>query len=418
MASTLAATAGAGRGRRAPAGASSRIVRALAERRIPVPIVQAVSHVPGWAVIARGLQRVSPSAAAHARVTGMLPLPMRSVSYSAFEHRAFDTIAPSPDVPHGAESDAGWHRWTAAGLWHRIRSSHVVIVPGGFATAGGEVFSADGELIHGASVPARTNDQRYIVQTRILPRTWRGNRIAVLTSGLQDNYFHWLIETLPRLHMVRSQGLQPDAWYVPSGKPFQAETLRMLDVPERGCIDPLQFPVVHAREIVAPFHEIVGGMTHPAWVVRFLQEHLLPSRATSAGPAQPRLYITRAGARWRRVTNEDEVMRVLEPLGFHRLSLDHMTVADQMRLFHEAEVVVAPHGAALANLAFARPGTKVVEFQPRKIQDVFYRLCQAAGLEYRYLTSLTGPDNAANNQQQIDVDPRALAATLGALGVR
>jgi capsular polysaccharide biosynthesis protein len=205
---------------------------------------------------------------------------------------------------------------------------------------------------------------------------------------------------------------------VPAEKPFQAETLRMLDVPVRGCVDPRQFPVVHARELVAPFHEVVGGMTHPGWVVRFLREQLLPSRAAESGPPQRRLYITRAGARWRRVTNEDEVMRVLEPLGFRRVSLDHLTVADQMRLFHEAEVVVAPHGAALANLAFARPGTKVVEFQPRKIQDVFFRLCQAAGLEYRYLTSLTGPENAVNNQQQIDIAPEALVATLAELEVR
>jgi hypothetical protein len=44
--------------------------------------------------------------------------------------------------------------------------------------------------------------------------------------------------------------------------------------------------------------------------------------------------------------------------------LEGMSVADQILLFQRAEFVISPHGAALANLIFCEPGTKVIEFMP------------------------------------------------------
>ncbi len=43
------------------------------------------------------------------------------------------------------------------------------------------------------------------------------------------------------------------------------------------------------------------------------------------------------------------------------VSLDDMVVSTQIALFRGAELIIAPHGASLANLAFARPGTAVLE---------------------------------------------------------
>jgi capsular polysaccharide biosynthesis protein len=41
-----------------------------------------------------------------------------------------------------------------------------------------------------------------------------------------------------------------------------------------------------------------------------------------------------------------------------------MSVADQISLFADAEVIVGPTGAGLTNAVFAAPGSKVVEIQP------------------------------------------------------
>ena len=44
--------------------------------------------------------------------------------------------------------------------------------------------------------------------------------------------------------------------------------------------------------------------------------------------------------------------------------MEDYPLAKQARLIHEAEIVVATHGAGLANLVFARPGTRVIEIVP------------------------------------------------------
>jgi capsular polysaccharide biosynthesis protein len=41
------------------------------------------------------------------------------------------------------------------------------------------------------------------------------------------------------------------------------------------------------------------------------------------------------------------------------------SLSKQARLIRESEIIVAPHGAGLGNLIFARPGTQVIEIVPR-----------------------------------------------------
>ncbi len=64
-----------------------------------------------------------------------------------------------------------------------------------------------------------------------------------------------------------------------------------------------------------------------------------------------------------------------------------MSVKEQVKLFAEAELVVAAHGAALTNLVFCSPGTRIVElFPPDYVNVCFWALStQVDGLEYRYL---------------------------------
>ena len=60
-----------------------------------------------------------------------------------------------------------------------------------------------------------------------------------------------------------------------------------------------------------------------------------------------------------------------------------MSLADQVRLFSGADVIVAPHGAELTNLGFCRPGTQIIEL----LMDAYCNWCfrNLAGLmQLRY----------------------------------
>lgn len=88
----------------------------------------------------------------------------------------------------------------------------------------------------------------------------------------------------------------------------------------------------------------------------------------------------------RKVVNEEQFMQVLVRLGFELVTFESMSVFEQAALMAEAEIVVAPHGAGLANLVFCSPGTKVIElFSPAYVNVCYWILSNQCNLEYYYL---------------------------------
>ena len=60
-----------------------------------------------------------------------------------------------------------------------------------------------------------------------------------------------------------------------------------------------------------------------------------------------------------------------------------LSIQEQAEIFGSADVVVGAHGAALTNLAFCQPGTRVVElFSPHYVNPCYRDLCVAAGLRH------------------------------------
>jgi capsular polysaccharide biosynthesis protein len=63
--------------------------------------------------------------------------------------------------------------------------------------------------------------------------------------------------------------------------------------------------------------------------------------------------------------------------------MEDLTMLNQISAFRSAEIIVAPHGAGLANLCFCRPGTKILEITtPYRVLSLFTRLANAAELEF------------------------------------
>ena len=70
------------------------------------------------------------------------------------------------------------------------------------------------------------------------------------------------------------------------------------------------------------------------------------------------------------------------------MTLEELSWAEQIAVFRAVRVVVAPHGAGLANLVFCAPGTRVVELINRAyFNPVFWRLAALRRLDYRAVVS-------------------------------
>ena len=99
--------------------------------------------------------------------------------------------------------------------------------------------------------------------------------------------------------------------------------------------------------------------------------------------ARRRLYVSRRDASFRRVLNEAEIMPLLRQHGFEEVAMSDLSVAEQAKLFSEAAVLVGPNGSAFANLVFANPACRVIEFfAPGWVVGYNWMLSELLGLDY------------------------------------
>jgi len=271
--------------------------------------------------------------------------------------------------------------------------------------------------------------QHQLFKMKSLPpvETIRG-KVAVLSSLSGHVYYHWMMDVLPRIELLRCSGfsLEDVDYYVVNSvtHPFQRETLSRLGIPLEKVITSDRHPHIQADQLIVP-----SFPGHLDWVppstLQFLRRtflssgsdvlaesqsdqsashhratvnrHVMLSNSTSVAdlvdtstehasldlPNQRYIYISRRRARYRHVINESELLLQLQPLGFIAIELEDFSVSQQASLFAQAERIVAPHGAGLTNLSFCQPGTQVVELvSPHYMRTDYWIVSHHLGLHH------------------------------------
>jgi hypothetical protein len=192
------------------------------------------------------------------------------------------------------------------------------------------------------------------------PKQRIDGRVAVLNTRTSHNYFHWLIDILPRIMPLRQLGLEAEYYLVDCLTPFQQSVLELLGIERHQLIQP------HCRLLLEAEQLLVPSLPTPACLRSF--GRLITDRIGiqgSNGPAK-RIYITRRQTGTRTIANEAQLEDLLLSRGFEIHAMEEYSLREQATLIHQAEVIVATHGAGLANLIFAKPGTNVIEIVPEK----------------------------------------------------
>ena len=243
-------------------------------------------------------------------------------------------------------------------------------------------------------------------------------RLGVLAARGDVNYYHFLMDVIVKLGVLEQAPAiaTPERWYASvSGPPFQRQLLELAGLPADSIVDAVEHPHVRADVLVVPAPPAMSEV-NPPWAVQWLRERLLP-QVDLAGPRQ-RIYVTRGpSANNRTVVNDDAVSALLEARGFVLVDPGTMSVAEQIRTFANADVIVATHGAALANLVFASPGATVIELFPAGcLLPDYWRLASGVpGLRYRYLSApgkRPRRGRAATIVRDIEVDVASLTGML------
>jgi hypothetical protein len=254
-------------------------------------------------------------------------------------------IVVGAEGPHAVESGQHWNALRV----HRL-TDMVVDPSSGLVFAGDTVISQssygfraadDGAFLSSAAARARRAESRSPVSGPIAP-----------FGGAVYNYYHFLIETLPRiLHILTVEPAARITLTEPL-TPHIPKILGALGVPY--VVVPAD--AFHHDDVLlcdpAPF-----AWPHPA-NVRALHDLAVPAKTDGEYPA--RLHISRVGS-VRTLADEQVLEDYLAGLGYASVRLETLKWPEQVAHFRHAESVVAAHGAGLANIVFMRPGTRVIE---------------------------------------------------------
>jgi capsular polysaccharide biosynthesis protein len=123
-----------------------------------------------------------------------------------------------------------------------------------------------------------------------------------------------------------------------------------------------------------------------------------------------RIYISRARASKRKITNEAAVLAVLERYGFRTVYPEDLLLEEQVKLFSRVQYLVSNHGAGLANMLFVPEGACVLELRQQHDAHRNFYFSLAAALNQKYFYQICPPAdvNVANHLADLIVDTVAL----------
>jgi len=234
------------------------------------------------------------------------------------------------------------------------------------------------------------------------------NPVGLAFDSWSGNYFHWIAEVLPRLALLRK--VQPDCVVLlpgPNPPEYITRTVSALGFVHTYVLAPGE--LVSVPDLWVAVRPGRHGYMVPT-LVREVREAVMTSLAAHLDPvrkATRRLYVSRSRQNWRQLTNEDEVVAVLERYGFETIYFEDMTFVEQVRTMYEAAIFIGIHGANMTNILFMTPGSHAIEMMSDTyVNPSYLSMADSIGVSYSLVPSTLGsPPEVEHNYADITADP-------------
>lgn len=285
-------------------------------------------------------------------------------------------------------------------------------------------------------------------------------KVAVITSKLDIYYSHWIYNILGRLALLEAHNIAYDWLYVACDKPYMKESLALWGIDTSKILDPLKEHIfIEADELIVPsqigvripephqyplnwipleiygpkwgidstiklvpniklptdtipdyislnnfflaWAPLSGSYFHP-WIVTYTKNRFLSFiQNKNFDHLAEKVFISRKDTKMRNMINEDDVFALFEKHGFVRYNLAHMSLLEQVALFHHAKIIAGAHGTGFANLIFCKPNTTIIEIFQARSDCCFYYLSQQMDLQHYCIQTMDFQDIDGNSNSSV-----------------
>lgn len=226
---------------------------------------------------------------------------------------------------------------------------------------------------------------------KVLVNRYQGPRMnverAIFLGGRDHtNWYHWLIDALPQLHLANQLPEHLRDWpvIIPEqifAYPTMVEALElfragrdlivvpewtMVSADELIWIDPLELSNLPKQLGDSPMDPRLHMLQREG--MESYRNVFLDAFAPQTITPHKKLFLARDGQR--RSYNQDEALAVAEEFGFEACYPEKLTLAQQVTAFREASHIMGPSGAGFAGLLFCQPGTSALCWQDTRIRSM------------------------------------------------
>lgn len=196
-----------------------------------------------------------------------------------------------------------------------------------------------------------------------------------LNGNFSNNYCHLLIEIISKFQILKELNIDIDipiildkiclnqTQYKELINLFNKEKRKLIYIEPRNIYKVKNLIYLSSPNFIAPnFKDLLGSQTSFALLnfsnLNFIKESML--QYLGSGTLKKKIFISRKTVSNRRSYNEFEVQKCLEKYGFECYFPENHSIAEQIFVFKNAEIIVGASGAALTNLIFCNNSCKVI----------------------------------------------------------
>lgn len=234
-------------------------------------------------------------------------------------------------------------------------------------------------------------------------RRWgaaRLNEALVYDGSASTNYYHHLVESVASLLLFIDHGGRPRDIPVIVNR-WIYDSRFFADLRERNPL----FASINWR-VQEPGEWIHVDRAYRAHAIPFEAERWRRIRGLYGEVGKPvgrRIFLSRDSKRYTRgLSNEAEIIALLERYGFETVYAEHHSPIEQQRIFESASHLIALQGMGLIQQMFMEPGgAHILEIMPSdRLQSEYY--WQGWALGVRYYDVITGSGIGSDGKYRVD----------------
>lgn len=187
------------------------------------------------------------------------------------------------------------------------------------------------------------------------------NKVFVLGSNAGNNYYSNLLQFLPRI------------FFLPNNNNIKVAINRNSSTKFRDFIKEIliskniEFKFIYLDDDFYRFtNSEMPQFFNLTKSVNILKNLLTPKKSETK---DNKIYVTREGSSYRKIINEADIIPILRSKGYKVINPELYKIEEQIKIFSNADKIVAPHGSNLANIIFCKPKTEICEIGPSFDKD-------------------------------------------------